>query len=133
MHNPFSLGMSTLLQPIFSPPPSNKNLSLFSAFFLCACPIHSIKKQQTNHGMGKGGGNITHTPSPTGKRKCFVIPYKNLNLPAMYSNWTFLPKLFFGFMYLAYKVYESFSRFWYTLLRPVSKMKLPNCSRLTIL
>lgn len=56
-----------------------------------------------------------------------------IDLPAMHSNWTFLSKLFFGFMNLANKLNEAHSRFGYSLLRPVVEMKQPHRSRLSFL
>lgn len=44
-----------------------------------------------------------------------------------------LAKLLFCFMYLANKIDETLSRFWHSLLRPVCELKLPYCSRLSIL
>lgn len=56
-----------------------------------------------------------------------------LFLPAVYSDWSVLSKLFLGFVNLPNEVNEALSSFWHSLLRPVSELKLADCSGLSIL
>lgn len=54
------------------------------------------------------------------------------NEPAVYSDWTVLPKLFLSLMDLTNKVDESISGFWNALFGPIGELKLPYCSRRTV-
>ena len=54
--------------------------------------------------------------------------------PAMHGDWSFVPKLFLGFMNLSNELYESFAGgLQCAVFRPVAEMKLSNCSRLSVL
>lgn len=56
-----------------------------------------------------------------------------LCVPAVYSDWSVLSKLFLGFVHLSDEIDEAFSRFWHPLLRPVSELELADGSGLAIL
>lgn len=54
-------------------------------------------------------------------------------LPAVYSDWSVLSKLFLGFVHLSDEINEAFSSFWHSLLRPVGELELADCSGLAVL
>lgn len=54
-------------------------------------------------------------------------------LPAVYSDWPHLAKLFLGFVDLTYEVNEAISGLGNTLLRPISELELSDSSGLSIL
>lgn len=51
----------------------------------------------------------------------------------MYCDRPVLTKLFFCFVHLTNEINEAFTRFWHALLWPIRELKLPDCSRLTVL
>lgn len=53
-------------------------------------------------------------------------------LPAMYSNWAVLSKLFLGFMNLTQEVYEALATLWHPLFRPICELELTDCSRCSV-
>lgn len=54
-------------------------------------------------------------------------------LPAVYSDWPHLAKLFLGFVDLTNEVNEAISGLGNTLLRPISELELSDSSGLSIL
>lgn len=62
-----------------------------------------------------------------------VINVFSAPLPAVYSDWSVLSKLFLGFVHLSDKVDEALSGFWHALFRPVVELELADCSGLAIL
>lgn len=55
------------------------------------------------------------------------------SLPAVYSDWSILSKLFLGFVHLSDEIDEAFASFWHSLLGPVSELELADCSGLAVL
>jgi len=53
--------------------------------------------------------------------------------PAVDSNRSILAKLVLSFLHMSDEFYEAFTRARDSLFRPVSELKLPYCSRLTVL